>query len=83
MAIINQLRFVDALRERLGEEVSRNFAQVLQDEATPLATKEEVQLMISGLVEQFEARMWRVVAVATGIQLTAIGIAAAVIIALN
>ncbi len=40
-------------------------------------------MMISGLVDQIEARMWRVVAIATGLQLTALGIVAGVIIALN
>lgn len=50
---------------------------------TPLMTKEEIQSMISGLVDQFETRMWRVVAIATGLQLTALGVVAGVIIALN
>lgn len=83
MAIINRLRFVDTLRERLGEQVSRDFTDALQDELAPLMTKDEIQMMISGLVDQIEARMWRVVAIATALQLTAIGIAAGVIIALN
>ncbi len=83
MAIINRLRFVDTLRERLGDEVSRDFTEALQDEMAPLMTKEEIQMMIAGLVDQFETRMWRVVAIATGVQLTAIGVAAAVIIAVN
>ena len=83
MAIINRLRFVDALRERLGDDISRDFTEALQDEMAPLMTKEEIQMMISGLVDQIEARMWRVVAIATGLQLTALGIVAGVIIALN
>ena len=83
MAIINRLRFVDVLRERLGDEVSRDFTEALQEEMAPLMTKEEIQMMISGLVDQIEARMWRVVAIATGLQLTALGIVAGVIIALN
>ena len=83
MAIINRLRFVDVLRERLGDDVSRDFTEALQEEMAPLMTKEEIQMMISGLVDQIEARMWRVVAIATGLQLTALGIVAGVIIALN
>ncbi len=83
MAIINRLRFVDTLRERLGDQVSRDFTDALQDEMAPLMTKDEIQLMISGLVDQIETRMWRVVAIATALQLTAIGIAAGVIVALN
>ena len=83
MAIINRLRFVDTLRERLGDDISRDFTEALQDEMAPLMTKEEIQMMISGLVDQIEARMWRVVAIATGLQLTALGIVAGVIIALN
>lgn len=85
MAIINRLRFVDLLRERLGEQVSRDFTNALQDEMAPLMTRDEIQMMISGLVDQFEARVWRVVAVVAGvmiaIQLTALGIAVAVLIA--
>ncbi len=83
MAIINRLRIVDTLSERLGDEASREFADALQDEFSPMMTKEEIQLMISGLVDQFETRMWRVVAIATALQLTAIATAAGLIIALN
>ncbi|MDE2987683.1 MAG: hypothetical protein OXT70_06460 [Chloroflexota bacterium] len=83
MAIINRLRFVDVLRDRLGDDGAREFAEALHDEMTPLMTKEEIQSMISGLVDQFETRMWRVVAIATGLQLTALGVVAGVIIALN
>ena len=76
---------VDTLRERLGDDVSRNFTDALQDEMAPLMTKEEIQMMISGLVDQFEARVWRVVAVVAGlmiaIQLTALAVAVAVLIA--
>ena len=46
-------------------------------------TKEEIQLMVTGVVDQIEARMWRVVAIATGIQLTAIVASATLIIALS
>ena len=83
VAIINRLRFVDVLRHRLGDDTAREFTDALQDEMTPLTTKEEIQMLISGLADQFEARMWRVVAIATGLQLTALGIAAGLIIALN
>ncbi|MCY3571049.1 MAG: hypothetical protein OXH19_06870 [Chloroflexi bacterium] len=83
MAIINRLRFVDVLRDRLGDDGAREFAEALHDEMTPLMTREEIQLMISGLVDQFETRMWWVVAIATGLQLTALGVVAGVIIALN
>jgi DNA recombination-dependent growth factor C len=81
MAIINRLRFVDTLKERLGEDVSREFTDALQDEMAPMMAKEEIQMMISGLVDQFEARMWRVVAIATGLQLTALAVVAAILIA--
>ena len=84
-AITNRLRFVDLLRERLGDQVSRDFTAALQEEMAPLITKDEVQTMTSGLVDQFEARVWRIVAVVAGvmiaIQLTALGIAVAVLIA--
>ncbi len=85
MAIINRLRFVDTLRERLGDQVSRDFTDALQDEMAPLMTRDEIQMMISGLVDQIEARVWRVVAVVAGlliaIQLTALAVAVAVLIA--
>ena len=85
MAIINRLRFVDTLRERLGDDVSREFTEALQDEMAPLMTKTEVQMMISGLVDQIEARVWRVVAVVAGLMtavlLAALAIAVAVLIA--
>ena len=85
MAIINRLRFVDTLRERLGDDVSREFTDVLQDEMAPLMTKEEIQMMMSGLVDQIEARVWRVVAIAAGLMtavlLAALAIAVAVLIA--
>ena len=80
MAIINRLRFVDILREPLGDKAARDMTEALGDEIAPLVTKEEIQMMISGLVDQFEARIWRVVAVATGIQLTALGIIAAILL---
>lgn len=84
MAIINRLRFVDLLRERLGDQVSRDFTDALQDELAPLMTRDEIQLMISGLVDQFEARVWRALAVATaiiiGTTLTALGIVTAILL---
>lgn len=67
MAIINRLRMVDTLRERLGDDVSREFTEALQDEMAPLMTKNEIQLMIASLLDQLEARMWRVVAIASGV----------------
>ena len=85
MAIINRLRFVDTLRERLGDDISRDFTEALQDEMAPLMTKEEIQMMIAGMVDQIEARLWRIIAIATGLiigtMLTAIGIATGVLIA--
>ncbi len=83
MAIINGLRFVDTLRERLGDQVSRQFTEALQDEMAPLMTKDEIQMLISGLVDQFEARMWRVIAIATGLQLTALALATTLILTLD
>lgn len=83
MAIINKLRMVDTLRERLGDDVSREFTDALQDEMAPLMTKEEIQMLISGLVDQIEARMWRVAAFATGILIGVIAIATTLILALN
>ena len=87
MAIINRLRFVDVLRERLGDDVSRDFTEALQEEMAPLMTKEEIQMMIIGVVDQIEVRMWRIIAIATGITigtlLTALGIATALIISLD
>ena len=38
----------------------------------PLMTKEEIQWLLAGLVDQIEARMWRVVAFATGIIIAAL-----------
>ncbi len=85
MAIINRLRFVDTLRERPGDDISRDFTKALQDEIAPLMTKEEIQMMIAGMVDQIEARLWRIIAIATGLiigtMLTAIGIATGVLIA--
>ncbi|MXX48016.1 MAG: hypothetical protein F4088_07335 [Chloroflexi bacterium] len=81
MAIINRLRFVDVLRDRLGDVEAREFADVLQDELTPMMAKEEIQLMISGLVDQVEARIWRVAAIAGALYLTALAIAVGVLIA--
>ena len=53
----------------------------------PLMTKEEIQMMIIGVVDQIEVRMWRIIAIATGITigtlLTALGIATALIISLD
>lgn len=87
MAIINRLRFVDILRERLGDGVSRDFTEALQDEMAPLMRKEEIQMMIVGVVDQIEARLWRIIAIATGLTigtlLTALGIATALIISLD
>ena len=87
MAIINRLRFVDTLKERLGENVSREFTDALQDEMAPMMTKAEIQMMISGLVDQFEARVWRAVVIASGITigavLTAIAIATTLILTLG
>ena len=75
------------LRERLGDEVSRDFTEALQDEMAPLMTKEEIQMMIVGVVDQIEARLWRIIAIATGLTigtlLTALGIATALIISLD
>ena len=81
MAIINRLRFVDVLRDRLGDDGAREFADALQDELTPMMAKEEIQLMISGLVDQVEARIWRVAAIAGALYLTALAIAVGVLIA--
>ncbi|MXV81250.1 MAG: hypothetical protein F4X58_04275 [Chloroflexi bacterium] len=81
MAIINRLRFVDVLRDRLGDVEAREFADALQDELTPMMAKEEIQLMISGLVDQVEARIWRVAAIAGALYLTALAIAVGVLIA--
>ncbi|MYA00609.1 MAG: hypothetical protein F4038_10750 [Chloroflexi bacterium] len=81
MAIINRLRFMDVLRDRLGDVEAREFADALQDELTPMMAKEEIQLMISGLVDQVEARIWRVAAIAGALYLTALAIAVGVLIA--
>ncbi len=81
VAIINRLRFVDVLRDRLGDVEAREFADALQDELTPMMAKEEIQLMISGLVDQVEARIWRVAAIAGALYLTALAIAVGVLIA--
>lgn len=81
MAIINRLRFVDVLRDRLGDVEARELADALQDELTPMMAKEEIQLMISGLVDQVEARIWRVAAIAGALYLTALAIAVGVLIA--
>ncbi len=63
--------------------MSREFTDALQDEMAPMMTKEEIQMMISGLVDQIEARMWRVVAFATGILIGVIAIATTLILTLN
>jgi len=81
VAIINRLRFVDVLRDRLGDVEARELADALQDELTPMMAKEEIQLMISGLVDQVEARIWRVAAIAGALYLTALAIAVGVLIA--
>lgn len=87
MAIINGLRMVDTLRERLGDDVSREFTEALQDEMAPLMTKDEIQMLISGLVDQIEARVWRVVAIVSGIVvavlLGAIAVATTLILTLD
>ena len=49
----------------------------------PLVTKDEIQMMLSGLVDQIEARMWRVAAFATGILIGVIAIATTLILALD
>jgi len=46
-----------------------------------MMAKEEIQLMISGLVDQVEARIWRVAAIAGALYLTALAIAVGVLIA--
>ena len=69
------------LRDRLGDVEAREFADALQDELTPMMAKEEIQLMISGLVDQVEARIWRVAAIAGALYLTALAIAVGVLIA--
>ena len=74
---------MDTLRERLGDQVSRQFTEALQDEMAPLMTKDEIQMLISGLVDQFEARMWRVIAIATGLQLSALALATTLILTLD
>lgn len=81
MAIINRLRFVDVLRDRLGDDEAREFAAALQDEMTPLMAKEEIQLLISRLVDQVEVRIWRVAAIAGALYLTTLAIAVGVLIA--
>ena len=87
MAIINRLRFVDTLRERLGDNAAREFTEALQDEMAPLMTREEIQWMIAGLLDQVEARMWRVVAIVSGlvvaILLGAIAVATTLILTLD
>ena len=94
MAIINRLRFVDTLRPRLGDQVARDFVEALQDEMSPLVTDEQVRLILDSLLPQIDARMaelenrmWRIVAIATGLTigtlLTALGIATGLIIALD
>lgn len=72
---------MDVLRDRLGDVEAREFADALQDELTPMMAKEEIQLMISGLVDQVEARIWRVAAIAGALYLTALAIAVGVLIA--
>ena len=71
----------------MGDEVSRDFTEALQDEMAPLMRKEEIEMMIVGVVDQIEARLWRIIAIATGLiigtLLTALGIATALIISLD
>ncbi len=86
MAIINRLRFVDILRPQLGEETARDFAEALQDEMEPLAGDQSIKLLMAQVdarIAQMEARMWRWALAIVGLNLTALGIATGVIIALN
>ena len=83
VAIINRLRIVDTLRDPVGEKAAREFAEALQDEMAPLMTQQEIQLMISGLVDQIEARMWRVTATGVVILSAIAGITTTLILALN
>ena len=86
MAIINRLRFVDILRPQLGDETSREFADALQDEVTPLVGQENLNLLMAQIDARFaemEARIQRFVLGVAGLILAAIGIATGAIIALN
>ena len=86
MAIINRLRLVDILRPRLGDETSREFADALQDEMTPLVADQSIQLLMAQIdarLAAMEVRLQRFVLGTAGLLLAAIGIATAVIIALN
>ena len=84
MAIINRLRFVDILSPSLGAEASREFAEALQDEMEPVVGEESMRLMLAEIDKRFaqmEARMWRWALGIVGINLTAIGTATAILIA--
>ncbi len=86
MAIIDKLRFVDILSPHLGSDSSREFTDALQDEMKPLAGEEKLDLMMAQIdvrFAQMEVRMWRMGLALAALLLTAMGIATALIIALN
>ena len=90
MAISNRIRFVDILAPRLGEQVSRDFAEALQDEMEPLAGDQSIKLLMAQIdarMAEMENHTWRIVAIATGLTigtlLTALGIVTGLIIALD
>ena len=90
MAIINRLRFVDILSPSLGAEASREFSEALQDEMRDVVLSPEQEQLLSNLMTQIDARMarleariWQVFGIATGLYISALGVATGVIIALN
>ncbi len=46
---INRLRFFQILRPHIGEEASSEFGEALEDEFSPLATKEDVTMLLETL----------------------------------
>lgn len=97
MAIINRLRFVDVLSPQIGEQASREFTEALQDEMQDVVLSPEQELLLARLMADVRAEMadvrsemadlralvWQVAATVVAINLTAIGIATGLIIALN
>ena len=83
MAIINRLRFVDILRLHFGDEASREFAEALQDEMTPLVGDQSIQLLMAQIdarIAELEARLQRFILGALGIGLAALGIVTAILL---
>ena len=53
MAIINRLKIVDTLSPEIGEQTSRAFADVLQEEMAPLIGEAETNLLLARIDAKF------------------------------